>query len=74
MEELIKLISNYGLALVIAGLFLWDWLSNKKEVINILNVIKEQSVNTSKSLDLLQKSMDKHTEKLDKVLERINEK
>ena len=34
-----------------------------------LDVIRDTSISISKSLDLLQKSMDRHDEKLDKLLE-----
>ena len=37
-----------------------------------LEVIKDTSINISKSLDLLQKSMDRHDEKLDKLLDERN--
>ncbi len=69
MEELIKNISNYGVTIVIVALFLWDWFSNKKDMKDTLSVIKDTSVNISKSLDLLQKSMEKHDGKLDRILE-----
>ena len=69
MEEIIRLTANYGVSIIIVGLFLWDWFNNKKDMKETLEVIKDTSVNISKSLDLLQKSMDKHDEKLDKLLE-----
>lgn len=71
MEEIIKLISENGLGLVISGLFLWDWLVNKKQVNETLDVIKDVSSNMEKSLELLQKSVEKHDEKIDKVLEKL---
>lgn len=74
MEEVIKLVANYGLSIALSTLFIWDWFSNKKEVKDTLAVIKDTSVNISKSLDLLQKSMDRHDEKLDKILEKELEK
>lgn len=73
MEEIFNLIANYGVSIIIVGLFLWDWFSNKKEMKETLQVIKETSLSISKSLDLLQKSMDRHDEKLDKLLEKGNE-
>lgn len=68
MEEMVKLISNYGVSIIIVGLFLWDWFSNKKDMKDTLVVIKDTSLNISKSLDLLQKSMDRHDEKLNILL------
>lgn len=70
MEEFVKIVANYGISIVIVGLFLYDWFTNKKEMKSTLDVIKDTSINISKSLDLLQKSMDRHDEKLDKILER----
>ena len=30
MEEMANLIANYGVTIIIVGLFLWDWVNNKK--------------------------------------------
>ena len=70
MEDFVHLIANYGVSIVIVALFLYDWFTNKKEMKNTLEIIKDTSINISKSLDLLQKNMDRHDEKLDKILER----
>lgn len=70
MEEFVKIVANYGVSIVIVGLFLYDWFTNKKEMKDTLEVIKDTSINISKSLDLLQKSMDRHDEKLDRIIER----
>lgn len=69
MEDFIQLVTNYGLSIALSALFIWDWFSNKKDVKDTLGVIKDTSVNISKSLDLLQKSMDRHDEKLDRIIE-----
>lgn len=69
MEEIAKLIANYGVSIIIVTLFIWDWFTNKKDMKETIEVIKDTSINISKSLDLLQKSMDRHDEKLDKLLE-----
>ena len=69
MEEIAKLIANYGISIIIVTLFIWDWFTNKKDMKETIEVIKDTSINISKSLDLLQKSMDRHDEKLDKLLE-----
>ena len=73
MEEIFNLIANYGVSIIIVGLFLWDWFSNKKEMKETLQVIKETSLSISKSLKKKKKSMDRHDEKLDKLLEKGNE-
>ena len=69
MKEIVELIANYGVSAIIVFLFIWDWYINKKEMKETLDVIKDTSINISKSLDLLQKSMDRHDEKLDKLLD-----
>ena len=69
MKEVVELIANYGVSAIIIFLFIWDWYINKKEMKETLDVIKDTSINISKSLDLLQKSMDRHDEKLDKLLD-----
>ena len=84
MEEIINLLTNYGVSIVIVALFIWDWVSNKKDTKKTLNAIqtsneniascliemKQSNTNISKSLDLLQKSLDNQTEKIDRLLER----
>ena len=69
MKEVVELIANYGVSSIIIFLFIWDWYINKKEMKETLEVIKDTSINISKSLDLLQKSMERQDEKLDKILD-----
>lgn len=69
MKEIVELIANYGVSAIIVFSFIWDWYINKKDMKQTLEVIKDTSVSISKSLDLLQKSMDRHDEKLDKLLD-----
>ena len=69
MKEVVELIANYGVSAIIVFLFIWDWYINKKDMKQTLEAIKDTSINISKSLDLLQKSMDRHDEKLDKLLD-----
>lgn len=84
MEEIANLVMNYGVSIVIVALFIWDWITNKKDTKKTLNAIqssnkniascliemKQSNANISKSLDLLQKSLDNQTEKIDKLLDR----
>lgn len=84
MEEIANLIMDYGVTIIIVGLFIWDWVTNKKDIKNTLSAIEENSKNVgacltemkqsndniSKSLDLLQKSLDNQTGKIDKLLEK----
>lgn len=84
MEDIINLLTNYGVSIIIVALFIWDWISNKKDtkktlnaiqtsnenIASCLNEMKQSNTNISKSLDLLQKSLDNQTEKIDRLLER----
>ena len=84
MEEIANLIMDYGVSIIIIGLFIWDWITNKKDIKKTLEAIEENSKNVgacltemkqsndniSKSLDLLQKSLDNQTGKIDKLLEK----
>lgn len=76
MEEIIKMLSEFGVPLVIVALFLYDWITTRKDMqetlkqnsmcleeiknTNINNA--ETNKNTAKSLELLQKSMDNQYE------------
>lgn len=72
MEELMKMLGEFGVPLVIVAIFLYDWITTRKDMqetlkqnnmclqeiknTNINNA--ETNKNTAKSLELLQKSMD----------------
>ena len=91
MEEMIKMLSSYGVSFVIVALFLWDYITNKqreeknqevikttletvnsttKTIADCLIEMKQNNINMSKSLDILQKTVDTQSEKIDKLLER----
>ncbi len=40
MEEMLNLISTYGVSAIIVGLFLWDYISNKKKLAENQEMIK----------------------------------
>lgn len=90
MEEMVKLLSSYGVSFVIVALFLWDYITNKKreeknqEVIkNTLDTVnnttktiadcliemQQNNKNMSKSLDILQQSVDNQSQKIDRLLD-----
>lgn len=71
MQEIANTVANYGVSMVLVVLFIWDWFKNKQDIKDTLEVIKDTSVNISKSLDLLQKSMENNNSKIDKHDERI---
>ena len=49
MEELIKLISTYGVSFVIVALFLWDYIANKKTSASNQEMIKNTLTAVEKS-------------------------
>lgn len=81
MQDIIEMISKYGVSFVIVGLFLYDWLTTRKDMQKTLEQnstclaeIQNTNKNTAKSLELLQKSMDNQSEFLqvhDKRCEEI---
>ena len=74
MENIISSVANYGVSIVIVGLFLWDWIVNKKKMTETLEEMKVSNANTSKSLELLQKSMDNQMQTLKDIKEDIERK
>lgn len=76
METMLEMLSKFGVSLVIVGLFLYDWLTTRKdmqktlkqnsvcleEIKNINATNAETNRNTAKSLELLQSSMDTQKE------------
>lgn len=84
MQDVISIVTNYGISMVIVCLFIWDWITNRKVVTDTLkemaatnaNIEKclvnmeQHNENVSKSLDLLNKAMESQDWKLDKLLER----
>lgn len=84
MQEIISVVTNYGISMIIVCLFIWDWITNRKVVTDTLkemaatnaNIEKclvnmeQHNENVSKSLDLLNKAMESQDWKLDKLLER----
>lgn len=84
MEEVIQAVMNYGVTVVIAAVFIWDWISNKKEMKDSMSTIRETNImikdcleemkvsnnNITKSLDILQTSVDNQSSKLDRLLDR----
>ena len=72
MEEFVKLLSENGVEIIIVALFLWDWWTNKKKIVDALIEMKIANGNTSKSLELLQKSMETHTIELKQINEKLD--
>lgn len=74
MDNIISNIANYGVSIVIVGLFLWDWIANKKKITETLDEMKVSNANTSKSLELLQKSMENQELTLSRIKEDLENK
>lgn len=71
MGEIAGLLSNYGVGTVIICMFVYDWLTNKKDIKKtleqnnaFLTEISKSTLNTAKSLDLLQQTMNDEKEAL----------
>ena len=69
MKELLEMLTNYGVSIIIVGLFLYDWFTTRKDMQKTLEQnskclveIQNTNRNTAKSLELLQKSMDSQSE------------
>lgn len=81
MQEMVEMLSKYGVSFIIVCLFLYDWLTTRKDMQKALEQngkclaeIQNTNKNTAKSLELLQKSMDNQSEFLqvhDKRCENI---
>ena len=41
MEEIMKLMGTYGVSFVIVGIFLWDYIANKKRLAENQEIIKD---------------------------------
>ncbi len=69
MKELLEMLTNYGVSIIIVGLFLYDWFTTRKDMQKTIEQngkclieIQNTNMNTAKSLELLQKSMDNQSE------------
>lgn len=84
MEEMLNLISTYGVSAIIVGLFLWDYISNKKKNIEnqetiktTLEVVKESTTTISNCLIEMQQTNQntaKSLELLQKQMESTDKK
>lgn len=71
MEQVTRLLFDYGIGFVIVGLFIYDWITNKKDIKHTLTQnekaleeIANSTKNTAKSLELLQQSMNEQKDSL----------
>jgi hypothetical protein len=74
MENIVQIVANYGVSIVIVGLFLWDWIANKRKITETLEEMKVSNSNTSKSLELLQKSMENQEHTLEEIKKNIEKR
>lgn len=68
MEDMIRLISSYGVSFVIVAIFLWDYVVNKKNIRDTLEAIKDTNTNILKILELLQVKTEDIVQKIDKKI------
>lgn len=71
MENIVSLVANYGVSAIVVALFVWDWVTNKKKITETLEEMKVSNSNTSKSLELLQKSMENQEHTLEEIKNNI---
>lgn len=71
MENIVNLVANYGVSAIVVALFVWDWVTNKKKITETLEEMKVSNSNTSKSLELLQKSMESQEHTLEEIKNNI---
>lgn len=71
MENIVNLVANYGVSAIVVALFVWDWVTNKKKITETLEEMKVSNSNTSKSLELLQKSMENQEHTLEEIKNNI---
>ena len=74
MENIVQMLANYGVSIVIVGLFLWDWIANKRKITETLEEMKISNSNTAKSLELLQKSMENQDQTLAEIKNNIEKR
>ena len=75
MQDVIKLVAEYGVSLVIVALFLWDWFTNRKENNKALQEMSVANSNTSRSLGILEKNQTEQTKILIEIKQCLeNEK
>lgn len=71
MENIVNLVANYGVSAIVVALFVWDWVTNKKKITETLEEMKVSNSNTSKSLELLQKSMENQEQTLEEIKKEV---
>ena len=85
MTDILEMLGNYGVSTLIIALFIYDWINNKRDMYNTLEVIKSSSenmnnvlnelktsnVNITKSLELLSHSMNNQEELMSKIYDKI---
>lgn len=74
LENIVQMLANYGVSIVIVGLFLWDWIANKRKITETLEEMKVSNSNTAKSLELLQKSMENQEQTLAEIKNNIEKR
>lgn len=64
ITNVIEMIGNFGVLVIIAGIFLWEHITSKKKIADtldqnskMLEEMRNTNCNTAKSLELLQESM-----------------
>lgn len=49
MEQIVQMLGNYGVTIVIVGIFLWDYIANKKKTVENQETIKNTLATVDKT-------------------------
>lgn len=74
MNEILKVLTDYGVAIIIITLFIYDWIVNKKTNSETLQQIAKSNENIAKSLDIIQSNQLMLENKVDRNYECLIEK
>lgn len=72
MVELIQAISNFGILIVIAAIFIYQSVVSNQKIADTLKVIGESNENISKTLDLLTKLQNEDIQIGRETLDKVN--
>lgn len=76
MEQMVNMVMNNSIAVIIVALFLWDWITNKKQVTDALKTISKSSENIEECLSNLEKnnlSLQKSNDNISKSLDLLQQ-
>ena len=73
MTELVKMITENGIMVILSGIFIWDWVVNKKANNKALNEISNSNNNIAKALEMLNGVFMKHDDNAHEIKDDVRE-